>query len=73
MSSPCKACGHVHCSEDAVAIGRFRSDGVTGYTSTVHPEHPLRGSREEAEKDTCDWRSAIAAQEPRQGEGGDKP
>ena len=48
MSKPCSVCGHVHSPEDAVAIGRFRADGVTGYTSTAPPEHPLRGSREEA-------------------------
>lgn len=51
-----------------MAIGRFRADGVTGYTSTVHPEHPLRGSREEAEKDTCDWRAAIGAHDKQSGE-----
>ena len=67
MSKPCSVCGHVHSPEDAVAIGRFRADGVTGYTSTVHPEHPLRGSREEAEKDTCDWRAAIGAQDKQSG------
>ena len=67
MSKPCSVCGHVHSPEDAVAIGRFRADGVTGYTSTVHPEHPLRGSREEAEKDTCDWRAAIGAHDKQSG------
>ena len=63
MNNPCTACGHTHSAADAVAIGRFRADGVIGYTSTVHPEHPLRGTRAEAEKDTCDWRAAIAAPE----------
>jgi hypothetical protein len=60
---PCPHCKRVHCSDDAVAIGRFRSDGVIGYTSTANPDHPLRGNRADAVQDTCDWFSSIRNKE----------
>ena len=56
--TPCPACGHVHTSNDARAIGRF-----TGSPTFVaaNASTPARKSRTEAEADECRWRQERAA------------
>ena len=54
IKPPCPDCGHVHTTADTWAVGRF-APGPIGYTAR-YPGAPLRASREEAEKDMCDWR-----------------
>lgn len=53
--SPCPACTHIHDSDAARAIGRFRPEGPLGYRA--RSGGLLRATRAEAEADACRQRS----------------
>lgn len=53
MKPPCPACGYIHTSNDARAIGRF---AVNPMFAAAHAEAPRRATRAEAEADECVWR-----------------
>ena len=55
---PCVACGHVHTSNDARAVGRFTSTPT--YVAANAPT-PARKTRAEAEADEFRWRRERAA------------
>lgn len=56
----CPERGHVHCSDDVTAIGRFAAGGPLGYRAADVPGAPLRPTRAEAESDKCAHRSDSA-------------
>lgn len=43
----------------AVAVGRFRPEGVEGYRARSNPAAPLRATRAEAEADERAWLDAA--------------
>lgn len=53
--TPCPACAHIHGSDYARAVGRFRPEGPTGYRA--RSGGLLRATRAEAEADACRQRS----------------
>jgi hypothetical protein len=56
MKAACPRCGHIHASDDARAVGRFRSQGAEGYRA--RSGGPLRAKRAEATDDECQRRVA---------------
>lgn len=46
---PCPACDAIHTGRDAIAVGRFRPEGPTGYRA--RSGGLLRATRAEAEAD----------------------
>lgn len=55
MRPPCPSCDSVHAPTMAVAVGRFRADGPTGYRA--RSGGPLRATRAEAVADECALRA----------------
>lgn len=48
-------------SRMAVAIGRFRPEGIHGYRAATPPDAPLRSTRAEATADEMAWLEGDAA------------
>lgn len=53
MAPICPRCGHIHRSDDAVAVGRFLEHGPIGYRARHTAHAPLRATRGQAEDDAC--------------------
>ena len=53
MKPTCPACDRHHVTGDAVAVGRFSPDGVTGYRTPDGEVHPTRDA---AQKWLCEQR-----------------
>lgn len=54
IAETCPACGHIHASNDARAVGLFTADGPRYVAANAGT--PQRATRTEAETDECAWR-----------------
>lgn len=63
MKPACGACGRIHTSSDAVAVGRFRAQGPIGYRA-ANAETPIRSTRAEAEADECSHHTTPPGRTP---------